>query len=104
MLKNDKEKEAIEKRFYKTLIAIPSTTTFLCVLLIIWDICFNSIDPSEETFIKTDYLLKFIFLLICSVPINLGLILIACFGFIIFGLTHWPFSDEKSNINRVGLI
>ncbi len=86
----DRERKIIEKRFYKTIITIPSITTSLATLIITWDIFFNNFDPAQQMFVTQDYLLKFIFLLILSVPINLILILITCFGFIIFGLTHWP--------------
>lgn len=86
----DRERKTIEKRFYKTVIAIPAITTSLATLVITWDIFFNTFDPIQEMFLTQDYLLKFIFLLIISIPINLILILIASFGFIIFGLTHWP--------------
>lgn len=101
MLKQqNKEVKAIEKRFYKTLIAIPSITTLICVIFIISDMLFNNFDPSEEMFLRHQYFFKFLFLFILTIPLNLFIILMACFGFIIFGLTDWPFaSKEKAHYN-----
>jgi hypothetical protein len=95
MSKNNQEK-ALEKSFCKTIIAIPTITTTLCVLLTTLDLIFKFIDPSQEMFIQNAYFLKFIFLFICTIPINLILVLIVCFGFIIFGLTKWPFDKDKN--------
>jgi hypothetical protein len=97
MLEKDKERKMVEKRFYKTIIAIPAITASLATLIITADMVFNNFDPAQQMFLAQDYLLKFIFLLVISIPINLILILIACFGFIIFSLTQWP-SFSSSNV------